>query len=64
MKTLALPFVEKEFYLDEFHDKSLMLIGRAAELTTDEEVEELGGGLSCPTHERNQGAHPAREHWG
>src|SRR5215470_7312758 len=42
MKTLALPFVEKEFYLDEFHDKSLMLIGRAAELTTDEEVEELG----------------------
>ncbi|MBI3757190.1 MAG: GNAT family N-acetyltransferase [Deltaproteobacteria bacterium] len=42
MKTLALPFVEKEFYLDEFHDKSLLLIGRAAELTTDEEVEELG----------------------
>jgi N-acetylglutamate synthase-like GNAT family acetyltransferase len=41
MKTFALPFVEKDFYLDEFHDKSFLFVGRAAELTTDEEVEEL-----------------------
>ncbi len=41
MKTLALPFIEKDFYLDEFHDKSFMFVGRTAELTTDEEMEEL-----------------------
>lgn len=41
MKTLALPFAEKDFYLDEFHDKSFLLVGRAADLTTDEEMDEL-----------------------
>jgi N-acetylglutamate synthase-like GNAT family acetyltransferase len=41
MKTLALPFVEKDFYLDEFHDKSFMIVGRAADLTTEDELEEL-----------------------
>lgn len=42
MKTLALPFVEKDFYLDEFHGKSVFFVGRVAELVTEEEIEELG----------------------
>lgn len=41
MKALPLPFVEKDFYLDEFHSKSLLFVGRAAEIKTREEIEEL-----------------------
>lgn len=42
MKTFVLPFVEKEFYLDEFHDKSILFAGRVATIATDKEIEELG----------------------
>jgi N-acetylglutamate synthase-like GNAT family acetyltransferase len=42
MKKFALPFAEKDFYLDEFHGKSLLLVGRAATIASEEEVEELG----------------------
>lgn len=39
MKTLTLPFAEKDFYLDEFHGKSLLFVGRAAEIQTNEDIE-------------------------
>jgi N-acetylglutamate synthase-like GNAT family acetyltransferase len=41
MKVLPLPFAEKDFYLDEFHGKSLLFVGRAAEMKDREEIEEL-----------------------
>lgn len=42
MKKFALPFVEKEFYLDEFHDKSILFVGRVSCMTTEQEIEEFG----------------------
>lgn len=41
MSTFALPFAEKDFYLDEFHGKSLLFVGSAAEIKTHSEVEEF-----------------------
>ena len=41
MSTPPLPFAEKDFYLDEFHGKSLLFVGRTAEINTQAEVEEL-----------------------
>jgi len=41
MKNVTLSFAEKDFYLDEFHGKSLLFVGRAAEIKTTEEIEEL-----------------------
>jgi N-acetylglutamate synthase-like GNAT family acetyltransferase len=42
MKKFALSFVEKEFYLDEFHDKSILFVGRVSALASEKEIEEFG----------------------
>ncbi|HXG18991.1 MAG TPA: GNAT family N-acetyltransferase [Methylomirabilota bacterium] len=42
MKTLVLPFAEKDFYFDEFHGKTLLFVGHAADMASNEAVEELG----------------------
>ena len=41
MSAFALPFAEKDFYLDEFHGKSLLFVGRAPEIKDYAEVEAL-----------------------
>lgn len=43
MSTQAVPFVEKEFYLDEFHDRSLLFVLRAADFRTDTDVDAMIG---------------------
>lgn len=42
MKPEALPFAEKDFYLDEFHSKSLLFTGSSDALMSSEAVEEFG----------------------
>lgn len=39
MSTQAAPFIEKEFYLDEFHDRSLLFVLRAADFSADTDVD-------------------------
>ncbi len=42
MKPDALPFAEKDFYLDEFHSKSILFVGSTDVLTSNEAIEEFG----------------------
>jgi len=47
MSTQAVPFIEKEFYLDEFHDRSLLFALQAEDFRTDAEVDATVGVLSA-----------------